>query len=197
MVDMNRSVKMKWEFMESTVTLLLPKTTSAGKSRSKVLAPTVRIHGATFVTVELSGPELPAGQTTVIPFFTAWNAPMSSEFSKYSEGRPPREKEKDVDAIVDRCVEGGQDVGVEALASEGPRPADLVGGDASARRAAHGGAVGVAEDAGPGHEVAGGGESVAAVPVVVSRGVKGGIERASGGSVRLVEVPSTDQLPAS
>ena len=43
------------------------KLTYDGKSLSVVLAPTVKIHGATLVTVRGAGPSLPAEQTTVAP----------------------------------------------------------------------------------------------------------------------------------
>lgn len=51
--------------------------TSDSKSRSMVVAPTVKIQGAAFTTVSLSGPLLPAEQMTGIPFSTAWKAPMA------------------------------------------------------------------------------------------------------------------------
>uniref|UniRef100_A0A0A9HHS5 Uncharacterized protein n=1 Tax=Arundo donax TaxID=35708 RepID=A0A0A9HHS5_ARUDO len=42
-----------------------------------VLAPAVKIHGATLETVPRRGPELPAEQTTVMPQRTAWKDPMA------------------------------------------------------------------------------------------------------------------------
>ena len=47
-----------------------------------MLAPTVIIHGERFEADLASGPEFPAEHTTIIPFLTAWNAPMEMPSSK-------------------------------------------------------------------------------------------------------------------
>lgn len=81
----------------------------------------------------------------------------------------------DVDAVGDSGVEGGEDVGVEALVALDGSPADLVGGDAGARGATLGGAVAEVEDADIVDEVAaGGGEGVGTVAFDVARGIYGG-----------------------
>ena len=98
----------------------------------------------------------------------------------------------DVGAVVDGGLEPRQHVGGGALAG----PAHLVGRDARPRRAALGRAVGVAEEAGPGHEAAaGGGQRVRAVPLRVARPVAVHRARVAQQHV-LVEVPGADQLPA-
>lgn len=74
--------------------LLPPNTMSDSKNRSMVDAATVRIHGAALTTVEACGPSFPAEQTTVIPFATAWKAPMAIG-SVFKAGL------KDADAPID------------------------------------------------------------------------------------------------
>uniref|UniRef100_A0A7C9D5Q5 Uncharacterized protein n=1 Tax=Opuntia streptacantha TaxID=393608 RepID=A0A7C9D5Q5_OPUST len=54
-----------------------PRTTSAGKFLSIVLAPTVVIHGARFVTDMLFGPSLPAEEDTNTPLETAPYDPIA------------------------------------------------------------------------------------------------------------------------
>ncbi|CAI0414030.1 unnamed protein product [Linum tenue] len=49
---------------------------------SKLVAPTVRIHGASFDNVLLVGPKLPAEQLTNIPFSMAANEPTAIMSSK-------------------------------------------------------------------------------------------------------------------
>lgn len=63
--------------MITLITVLSPKTASDLKSLSMVVAATVKIHGASFTTDPEDGPLFPAEHTTVIPFATAWNAPMA------------------------------------------------------------------------------------------------------------------------
>uniref|UniRef100_A0A6N2K354 Uncharacterized protein n=1 Tax=Salix viminalis TaxID=40686 RepID=A0A6N2K354_SALVM len=72
--------------------ILLIITTFDSNLRSMVVAATVRIQGATFVTVSSDGPSFPPEQTTVIPFSTAWNAPMAigSSFGCYMSAMPDR-----------------------------------------------------------------------------------------------------------
>ena len=60
---------------------------------SRVLAPTVRIHGASLDNVMLKGPEFPAAQLTNIPFCMAANEPMETLSSKNGTESPPRESE--------------------------------------------------------------------------------------------------------
>ena len=48
------------------------------KSLSIVLAATVKVQGATFMTVLGAGPSFPAEQTTTMFLATAWNAPMET-----------------------------------------------------------------------------------------------------------------------
>ncbi|CAA6672417.1 unnamed protein product [Spirodela intermedia] len=119
--------------------------------RSIVLAPTVRIHGATFSTVSQLGPELPPEHTTVIPFFTAWNDPMASP------------------SLI--LVKGGQDVGTEAVSTLCGAPAHLVGRHPGAGRPTLGRTVPEAEETGVRHEPAsGGGKGVGAVAGRVAGG---------------------------
>lgn len=47
-----------------------------------VLAAAVKSHGATLETVPGAGPELPAEQTTAMPWRTAWKEPMASPSAK-------------------------------------------------------------------------------------------------------------------
>ncbi|GER28237.1 protein kinase superfamily protein [Striga asiatica] len=55
--------------------------TSAGKSRSRVPAPTVVIHGATFFVLYGSGPLFPAEHETRMPLSVAAKAPIKITFS--------------------------------------------------------------------------------------------------------------------
>ncbi|KAJ9549982.1 hypothetical protein OSB04_022525 [Centaurea solstitialis] len=59
--------------------LSLPRLTVVLIFLSKLLAPTVRIHGASFDSRALKGPELPAEQLTKIPFCMAVNAAIANE----------------------------------------------------------------------------------------------------------------------
>jgi hypothetical protein len=63
----------------TSITLFPPNTTSDTNFLSIAVAATVQIQGATLVNVSLVGPSFPAEQTTVIPFSTAWKAPMAIE----------------------------------------------------------------------------------------------------------------------
>ncbi|CAA6674562.1 unnamed protein product [Spirodela intermedia] len=111
-------------------------------SRSMVLAPTVRIHGATFLTVPQLGPVLPPEHTTVIPFFTAWNDPIASP------------------SLL-----------VEAASVIYGFPAHLVRRHPGAGCPALGSAVAEAEDTGIRHEPAGGGgKGVGTVAISVAGG---------------------------
>ncbi|ERM97025.1 hypothetical protein AMTR_s00122p00023550 [Amborella trichopoda] len=71
---------------------------AVGNARSMVLAATVMIQGAVFLTVRGSGPSFPAEHTTVIPRAMAWNAPMRTRLTstrtlytaRRASGAPPR-----------------------------------------------------------------------------------------------------------
>ncbi|KAF4403978.1 hypothetical protein G4B88_014434 [Cannabis sativa] len=58
-----------------------------------VLAPTVRIQGASLDKVLLKGPEFPAEQLTNIPFWIAANEPIAMLSLKSVVGSIPREIE--------------------------------------------------------------------------------------------------------
>ena len=64
------------EISITTVVQLFPRVMGVGKDRSTLLAATVMIQGAVFSIVWALGPAFPAAHTTVIPFSTAWKAPM-------------------------------------------------------------------------------------------------------------------------
>lgn len=57
--------------------------------RSVLEAATVKIQGATFSTVMVEGPLLPAEQEVRIPLFMAWNDPMAVGSLKNFLGVPP------------------------------------------------------------------------------------------------------------
>jgi len=98
-----------------------------------------------------------------------------------------------VHAVVDGCVKRRQDVGVEALVAADGGPADLVRRHAGLGRAALGGSEALAEDANSRDGVSGGcGEGVGAMTLLVTWGLKGGVEWARRRGVTLVEVPCTD-----
>jgi len=98
---------------------------------------------------------------------------------------------------VDGRVKRRQDVSVEALVAGDGWPADLVCRHVGLGRAALGGSEALAEDANSGNGVAGScGEGVGAMTLLVTWGVKGGVEWPRRRFVALVEVPCSDQLPA-
>ena len=98
---------------------------------------------------------------------------------------------------MDRSVECGENVSVEALTVVDRRPTYLVGSHAGARRPALGRSVTVPVDAGMGHGPAGGGrQRVGPMAIGVPGRVEGGVQRANGGLVAPVEVPGADELPA-
>ncbi|CAO2823158.1 unnamed protein product [Amaranthus hypochondriacus] len=82
-------------YKETPVIFLpLPKEAKAGKSRSKVPAPTVIIHGAVLANEALVGPLFPAEQETNIPFSIAEKAPTAIVSRKYGADPPPNERER-------------------------------------------------------------------------------------------------------
>lgn len=57
--------------------LLFPRRGLEGNCLLMLLAPTVMIHGATFVTVPGVEPSFQVEQTTTFPLWTPWNAPIA------------------------------------------------------------------------------------------------------------------------
>ncbi|CAA6672413.1 unnamed protein product [Spirodela intermedia] len=131
-------------------------------SRSIVLAPTVRNHGATFPTVPLRGPELPPEATTPI---------LNVVTGTRTEGH-----REHVYAVFDGLIDGGKDVGLGAAAPVCGAPAHLVCRRPGAGRPALGGAVAEAEETGARDEPAGGGgKGVGAVAVGIAGGDLAGV----------------------
>lgn len=100
--------------------------------------------------------------------------------------RPADGHKQHVHTVIDGCVEGSDDVGVEAQGPVLRRPANLIRRQAGMGRPALGSAVSKVEEAGSRRECAAGcGEGVSAVSVDIPSRLEAGVPGAYGGHVAL------------